>query len=268
MQPFPNKHIHTGIYSFLQKILQELHIDEFLRQLANERKREAIIALALNRIIRLVAIHLFSFWYEESTLALINPELPVSSQAISNLLADIGTSGVPEKFMLMLVQEIGTKSTLVFNITSLSSYSPLISLLEYGYNRDGLDLPQINVSVILDANHAIPVMYDIYPGSIVDIVTRKNTINNIRACGVKEYSMVLDRFFSVKETWSNYSKPRYPSSFLHRLRYKRSKKCSPRPSVTWRIHSTFINARKCRFLSSRLYSQSMERISRVSAIMI
>ncbi len=181
----------------LQKIIQEFHIDKYLGQLSSEREKEVILALALNRVLRPVAMHLVVPWYEESALALVNPELSLSSQAISTLLSDLGTSGVPEKFMQMLVQEIGTKSTLVYDITSLSSYSKFISLLEYGYNRDGLDLPQVNFSVILDATHSIPVMYDIYPGSIVDVVTLKNTITKIRACGVKKYTVVLDRgFFS------------------------------------------------------------------------
>jgi transposase len=181
----------------LQKILQEFHIDEYLGQLSSEREKEAIIALALNRVIHPIAMHLVAPWYEESTLSLANPELSLSSQAISTLLSELGTSWVPEKFMQLLIKEIGTKSTLVYDITSLSSYSSLISLLEYGYNRDGLDLPQVNFSVILDSTHAIPVMYDIYPGSIVDVVTLKKTLDKIRACGVKKYTLVLDRgFFS------------------------------------------------------------------------
>jgi transposase len=193
----PKQAYTSGNLLPLQKILQEFHIDEYLGQLSSEREKDAIIALALNRVLRPVAMHLVAPWYEESALALVNPELPLSSQAISTLLSDLGTSGVPEKFMQLLVQEIGTKSTLVYDITSLSSYSKFISLLEYGYNRDGLDLPQVNFSVILDATHSIPVMYDIYPGSIVDVVTLKNTLDKIRACGVKEYTLVLDRgFFS------------------------------------------------------------------------
>jgi len=44
-------------------------------------------------------------------------------------------------------------------------------LLEYGYNRDGDSLPQINLSLILDKDKGIPVMYDLFPGSISDVST-------------------------------------------------------------------------------------------------
>ena len=136
----------------LQKHIQELHIDEHLSTLTTNREKEAILALTINRILRPVAMHLVSTWYEESSLFLTNPDLHLSSQNISELLSNIGDSGVPEEFMGLLVRNLSTNSTLIYDITSLSSYSQLISLLEYGYNRDGLDLPQVNFSLILDTN--------------------------------------------------------------------------------------------------------------------
>jgi transposase len=41
-------------------------------------------------------------------------------------------------------------------------------------------------------------MYDLYPGSIVDVSTLKNTIRKIKAEGVREYTLIMDRgFFSI-----------------------------------------------------------------------
>ncbi len=181
----------------LQDIIRELRIDEYLAGLAHEREVRTILALACNRIVRPLALHQVTTWYEESSLVLTHPDLPLSSQSLSELLADLGTSGVPEKFMELLMRSLGTDSTLIYDITSLSSYSQLISLLEYGYNRDGLELPQVNFSLILDTTQAIPVMYDLYPGSIVDVVTLKNTLHRVRSLGIKDYTLILDRgFFS------------------------------------------------------------------------
>lgn len=189
-------HTHGNLLPLLD-IIHELRIDEYLAGLTRGREQETILALACNRIIRPLAMHQVATWYEESSLVLTHPDLPLSSQSLSELLAELGTSGVPETFMECLVRNLGTDSTLIYDITSLSSYSQFISLLEYGYNRDGLELPQINFSLILDTAQAIPVMYDLYPGSIVDVVTLKNTLHRVRSLGVKEYTLVLDRgFFS------------------------------------------------------------------------
>ena len=41
-------------------------------------------------------------------------------------------------------------------------------------------------------------MYDVYPGSIVDVSTLKNTIKKINAQGVRNYTLIMDRgFFST-----------------------------------------------------------------------
>ncbi|AKB28885.1 Mobile element protein [Methanosarcina siciliae T4/M] len=97
---------------------------------------------------------------------------------------------------------------MIYDLTSFSSYSQMMNLLEYGYNRDGLDLPQINLSMIVDKEKGIPVMYDIYPGSIVDVTTLKNTIKKIKAYGVEDYTLVREieeknafysRIYDVKE---------------------------------------------------------------------
>ena len=78
-----------------------------------------------------------------------------------------------------MIGSVGTKSTFIYDITSLSSYSKLINLLEYGYSRDP-DLPQLNLSLIVDKRMGIPVMYDIYSESIVDVSTLKNTMKKVK----------------------------------------------------------------------------------------
>jgi len=102
-------------------------------------------------------------WYEGTSLALDSPAVRISSQRISEFLARIGEHDIPDRFITKLLEGTGTRSTLIYDITSLSSYSQFINLLEYGYNREGGSLPQINLSLVLDKDKGIPVMYDIYP---------------------------------------------------------------------------------------------------------
>jgi transposase len=82
------------------------------------------------------------------------------------------------------------KRTLIYNITNLSSHSSLMRLLEYGYNRDGLSLPHINLSLIMDKDLGMPVMYDIYPGIISDVTTLTGTLTKIEAHGVEDYTQL------------------------------------------------------------------------------
>ena len=63
----------------LKKIIQELHIDSPLPKLASENEKETILALAINRILHPVAMHLISTWYEESSLSLSDHKLRLTS---------------------------------------------------------------------------------------------------------------------------------------------------------------------------------------------
>jgi len=47
----------------------------------------------------------------------------------------------------------------VFDITSLSSYSKGLELLEWGYNRDGEHLRQINFAVVIGRPSGLPIGY-------------------------------------------------------------------------------------------------------------
>jgi transposase len=182
----------------LQTIMTELNLDHYLHELLNPSEITMLSGLAFNRIIRPMAMKNVNSWYEGTSLALESPQINLSSQRISEFLCRLGESNIPEKFMSRLLEGTGTKSTLVYDITSLSSYSQLINLLEYGYNRDGVSLPQINLSLVLDKDKGIPVMYDIYPGSITDVSTLSNTLQKIKAYGIKNYVAVMDRgFFSL-----------------------------------------------------------------------
>lgn len=130
------------------QIIKDLHIDWYLGEMLNEKQRDMVLTICMNRVVRQTAMHNLKTWYEGSFLSYLYPELPLSSQNISNLLAKIGDSSVPSMFMGKLFKQLGTKSTLLYDITSLSSYSKLIKLLEYGYSRDDPSLPQLNLSMI------------------------------------------------------------------------------------------------------------------------
>lgn len=181
------------------QIVKELHIDRFLGDMFTERQRNMVMSLCINRVVRPMALHLVKTWYDASFLSVLYPDLSLSSQNVSTLLSFIGDSSIPSEFMGKLLKSVGTKSTLLYDITSLSSYSRLMNLLEYGYSRDDPDLPQLNLSMIVDKQCGIPVMYDVYPGSIVDVSTLKNTVQKIESFGVKDFKLILDRgFFSME----------------------------------------------------------------------
>jgi len=194
----PKKILSYGEHLPLIKIINDLELEDLLSRVLPKEHVWTALTIALNYIIKPLASSHIQSWYEGTILSETHPDLPISSQSISKLFDQIGTSSTHIDFSNNLIQKISTSKTLVYDITSVSSYSQTIDFLEWGYNRDGLDLPQINLSLVVDKEREIPIMYDLYPGSIVDVSTLKNTIKKIQACGIQDYTLIMDRgFFST-----------------------------------------------------------------------
>ena len=184
----------------LQSITQELSIQATLEEFLSETETDTLLTLVYNRILRPTAMTNVQVWYEGSSLWLNNNKLPLSIQRISEFLANLGQKDIPEKFMRRFAAQIEPNATLLYDITSLSSTSKLLECLKYEYNQDNDGLPQINFSLVVDKEKGIPVRYDVYPGSIADITTLKNTIIRLKDAGSEQFRLVMDRGFFSQTT--------------------------------------------------------------------
>jgi hypothetical protein len=89
---------------------------------------------------------------------------------------------------------------LALDITSLSSYSKLIPDCEWGHNRDGEALAQINMCLLFGEGSQLPVYQTLYSGSLADSATFRTTIEEMKgASGGKRLVLVMDKgFYSEK----------------------------------------------------------------------
>jgi transposase len=116
-----------------------------------------------------------------------------SSQRLSELLASLGRreAETRELFRSLAKQE----RALVFDITSLSSYSRQLPFLEYGADYRETGMPQINLGLVVSLEQHIPLYFKMFPGSVTDVVTLKNLVAEVRELGVQKCMFVLDRGF-------------------------------------------------------------------------
>lgn len=63
---------------------------------------------------------------------------------------------------------------LALDSTSISTHSLKLAKSAYGHNKDGDDLPQINVLLVVDQNTGEPVYYRAYNGNVPDFFTVKH----------------------------------------------------------------------------------------------
>jgi len=197
-QKLPVRAYSYGEFIVFEDILSRFRIRESLSEYLTEEEAEAVVVVVLNRVTQPLALNHIATWYEGIYLYKKRGEIVFSSQRLSRLIEKIGSSSVDRLIGKSILKRLGTRRTLLYDITSVSSYSRGIGILEWGYNRDGDTLPQVNISLIIDRAEGIPVMYEVYPGRIVDVSTLSNTVKKLKGHGVEECMLVLDRgFFSV-----------------------------------------------------------------------
>lgn len=184
-----------GEFLVPKKIIEELNIEAILNQILSPEETKVILALVYNRLINPLAMRQIEHWYDGTILSLESQNLPLSSQSLSEALRKICTREVSSQFLNRFLPPHASQSTLVYDITSITSYSELNSLFEWGYERSEKDLPQVNLSVIVNKELGIPVAYDLYPGSINDVSTLENILKKLNDVGVNSYMLILDRGF-------------------------------------------------------------------------
>ena len=91
---------------------------------------------------------------------------------------------------------------------------PDISLLfsemvEFGYNRDHEDLPQVNLGLIVDSGSKLPLYYHVHDGSIHDVSTLEHVMREGFAFNMHKLMFVMDKGFYSRQNVSAMYSNRY-----------------------------------------------------------
>ena len=106
------------------------------------------------------------------------------------------------------------KEYLALDISSVSSYSQLIDDVAWGYNRDGENLPQINLCMLMGQQSRLPVFQSLYNGSIKDVSTLKTTLSLVFHIQGDRLILVMDKGFYSKNNVKNLLSGPLKSKFL------------------------------------------------------
>jgi hypothetical protein len=73
-----------------------------------------------------------------------------------------------------------------------------IEMLEYGHSKSGKGLPVFNFSVAYDKTNRVPLFYEAYPGSIVDVSQLQYMLEKAKSYGYRRCGFILDRGYFCK----------------------------------------------------------------------
>ena len=184
-------HKYFGASYLLDNIVDRIHLIDDLKEIFPNEYLQ-ILSLSYYRVLTGGAgYYRFEKWHKKHH----HPsEMPIYSQRISELLPEI-TDNKRYMFFDKLIQRRLAEEFLAYDTTSISSYSVLLKILKYCLNKDGDDLPQVNLALVIGEKSYIPVYYRLIPGNINDALTVDVLLDDLRPFGVKELSFVIDRGF-------------------------------------------------------------------------
>jgi len=189
----PNLSRDYGNYYFLNTITKAIGLKDILTKVFPDNWKE-VLTCAFFELCEKNPMYLCEEWND---LTVTPYGETLTSQRISVLLKNISTNDRME-FFKKWGKYRSEQEYIAFDITSISSYSNLIEMVEIGYNRDGENLPQINLGMLFGETSLLPIYYNLYPGSIKDVKTLSNLLRITEFLEMKEIKFVMDKGFFSK----------------------------------------------------------------------
>jgi len=190
------KTLDYGATFLFERISAHVGLTNVLQECFPDKWQE-ILACAWHRISEHEAMYLCEQWAETTHL----PDgLKLSSQRLSELLKSFDENSRMNFYRQWAALRI-EKEYLALDITSISSYSEMIQYIEYGYNRDKENLPQINLALVFGEKSRLPVYSRVYPGSIKDVSTLRGMSELLKKeLNLKSMNYVMDKGFYKEQT--------------------------------------------------------------------
>lgn len=157
---------------------------------------EEILALAVVRVVRPSSLRNVNDIIEESSLPeMLSLDDEFTSQFLSRFLSDLGKDIRSKRKLFSSM--IDNDDVLIYDITGFDSLSKVNEYIEYGKNFRKTDMMQMNFGLVHSLDSDLPVYYKIFPGSINDVSTLSNLIDEVKELGVRNSHLLIDRgFFS------------------------------------------------------------------------
>ena len=86
-----------------------------------------------------------------------------------------------------------------YDSTSISSYSEMMKQVKYGKNKDGENLPQINLALLFGEESGLPFYYRKLAGNIPDVKTIRELARELDILGYEKVKLVMDRGYYSAE---------------------------------------------------------------------
>lgn len=198
--------VAPGVEFLASRALSDLGASAMLEAALGARRAREVSLVAAYMLSRGNVMQGAADWCAEHVLGAGS----ITSQSTSALFAGLSRDE-RMAFFRSWAPSLAQSEYLAYDVTSASSYSEGVSGLEWGYNRDGERLPQLNLGMYLGRDSRLPAFYCTYPGSIVDKSHLPYMMANNGELGVdaSKVAFVMDKGFCTTANVGFMSAGRY-----------------------------------------------------------
>ena len=178
-----------GASFLVSSILQELGVSRLLHEVLGTTRAEAVLSISNYMACRGNVIEDIDLWCSEYSI-----ETSITPSNASLVFSSISFKERMEFFKAWININKNIKY-LAYDVTSFSTHAKSIIDSEFGYNRDGESLPQINLGCYLAYETKMPIFYTTYQGSIVDKSNLPYIMQYNKDLNINNVIFVMDRGF-------------------------------------------------------------------------
>jgi len=182
--------VNFGDFYLMDKVARDTGLAQVLANVYGKMGDE-ILMLAIYMALTGQALYRCDGWQRET---LTGRTGKLTSQRCSRVLESLDEARRME-FFRAWANARQQHEYLAYDVTSVSSYSRGNDMVEHGYNRDGDDMPQINLGMYYGEESGLPIFYCTYKGSIVDKSHLPYMMQYNERLGIKDVCFVMDRGF-------------------------------------------------------------------------
>ena len=156
-----------------------------------------ILALVCYRLIESGGMNMVQAWYDGNYARVCFPDLDLSSQRISDALAQIGDEGLWRKFFKLYTQSVYSNNGVIIDSTGLPN-DISISLTALGHHGGEIE-KEIRMIMVVDRTSGEPLYFRYVAGNIVDVSTLKTTMKELVSLNINANYALLDAGYCSEE---------------------------------------------------------------------
>ena len=191
--------LHIGTFIVIRKIISDLHLDEIIARIIGKDAGLFIDLAAYSIITEDNAGQYYpDYAYNH---ALFTDDMKIYSDSkVSDFLQDVT---VDQRILFLnewnAKRDHREKIYISYDSTNKISQAGDIEIVELGHAKKGLETEIFNYAIAFDRNNQLPLYYESYPGSIVDISQLQYTLKKAKGYGYEHVGFILDRGYFCKE---------------------------------------------------------------------